>query len=122
MKAKTYTRNGKLNKKSKKYFIVHDLWLETEEYLCNNRYAPIKKIHPGFYEFLIKNKFSNDWDCWSICEKYVTGKSYKPYLKFKIVPYGKNEFALKSTEEDKIIAIRNTKKQVTEVMKYLNGK
>lgn len=94
------------------------LWLETEPYLCQNNLKPIKKINKPFYEYLVKNNFSDEWDCYSICEKYITGKSYRPNIKYKIVPYA-DVFGLALVDSDKLIAIRNTKKQIKEVLNYL---
>lgn len=119
---KTYTKKGKLNKRSRKYIELHDLWLDTEEYLSMNRLKPIEKINKTFYKFLVKHKFSDSWDCWSICEKYITGKSYRPNSKFKIVPFGDYEFALKTIDGNKVVAIRNTERQIKGVLKYLEEK
>lgn len=119
---KTYTKKSKLNKRSKKYIELEKLWLDTEPYLCMNRLKPIEKINRIFYKFLVKNKFSDEWDCWSICEKYITGKSYRPSSKFKIVPYGDFEFALKTIDGNKVVAIRNTERQIKNVLNYLEQK
>lgn len=115
---KTYTKKGKLNKRSKKYKELHDLWLETEPFLCNNDFKPIEKINKAFYKYLIENQFSDKWDCWSICEKYITGKSYRPNIKYVIVPYA-GVFGIKLFDSDKLIAVRNTKKEIKKVLTYL---
>lgn len=118
---KTYTKKGELNKRSKKYAELEKLWLETEPYLSYNNLKPIKKINKTFYKFLVKHNFSDEWDCLSICKKYVTGKSYRPNIKYEIVPYG-GVFGLKLVDSDRLIAVRNTKKQITEVLNYLQSK
>lgn len=115
---KTYTKTGKLNKRSKKYRALQYLWLETEPYLGNNNLKPIEKIDKVFYKYLVKNNFSNEWDCYSICQKYITGKSYRPNIKYRIVPYA-GVFGIKLMDTDKLIAIRNTQKQIKEVLNYL---
>lgn len=108
----------KLTKRNKKYYELHDLFLKTEPYLSFNNLKPIEKINKTFYKYLVKNKFSDEWDCWSICEKYITGKSYRPNIKYRIVPYD-NIFAIRLVNGSKLIAIRNTKKQIEEVLNYL---
>lgn len=111
----------KLNKRSKKYHELHDLWLETEPYLCKNDFKPIEEINKAFYQFLIKYNFPDEWDCWSICEKYITGKSYRTNIKYEIFPYA-GEFGIRLIGSDRLIAIRNTKKQINKVLNYLKQK
>lgn len=118
---KTYTKKGKLNKRSKKYYELEDLWLKTEPYLCMNRLKPIERINKTFYKFLVKNNFSDEWDCWSICEKYITGKSYRPNIKYIIVPYA-GVFGIRLVNSDRLIAIRNTKGEIGRVLNYLEQK
>lgn len=115
---RTYTKKGKLNERSKKYHELQDLWLETEPYLCNNNFKPIEKINKAFYKYLVKNDFSDEWDCYSICEKYITGKSYRPNIQYRIVPYA-GVFGIRLVDSDRLIAIRNTKKQIKDVLNYL---
>jgi len=118
MKTKTFTKKGKLNKRSKKYFELQDLWLETELYLCNNNLNPIEKINKAFYKFLVKYNFPDELDCYSICERYITGKSYRPNIKYRIVPYA-GVFGIRLIDSDRLIAIRNTKREIKEVLTHL---
>lgn len=116
---RTHTKKGKLNQRSKKYRELQELWLDTEPYLCNNDFKPIEKINKAFYEYLVKHNFSDEWDCYSICEKYITGKSYRPNIKYIIVPYA-GVWGIKLVDGDKLIAVRNTKKQIKKVLDYLS--
>lgn len=112
-----------MKKSDKRYEELHKLWLDTEQYLSHNYYAPIRKINLAFYKYLLKNRFSNEWDCWSICQKYITGKSYRPNMgfhNFEIVKYA-DVWGLKRKGCDKLIAIRNTQQEIRGVIKYLIG-
>lgn len=115
----TYTKKGRLDKRSKKYYELHDLWLDTEPYLSFNRFYPIKNISKPFYDYLTKHKEEiKDLDCWTICQNYIVGKEYRSVIKYRIVPYG-GVFGIRLVDNDKLIAIRNTKKQIKQVLNYL---
>lgn len=107
------------NQVTKKDQELHDLWMKTEPYLGRNRIKPIQKIDPEFYNFLVKNNFDDTWDCYSICKEYFNSKYYLPKIKYKIVPHA-GVFGLKLESKDRLIAIRNTKKEITQILNFLN--
>lgn len=115
---RTFPIKHRLSKKNKKYEELQDLWLQTEPHLSKNDFKPIEKINKEFYKYLVKHKFSDEWDCYSICDKYVAGKSYRPNIKYRIVPYA-GVYGIRLVDSDKLIAIRNTKKQIKAVLNYL---
>lgn len=112
---------NRMKKTDKRYKELHKLWLDTEPYLGKNDLRPIEKINKAFYNFLVKNNFPNSWDCWSICEKYITGKLYRPNIKYEIVPYA-GVFGIRLIDGDKLVAIRNTKREIKRVLNYLTEK